>query len=179
MTSFRTLALATCLLGSLAGAHAATQSFNVFAQANSTAFTTHDASPLDTGLVFDAGSALHITASGTWNGGGCGDVGPSGTTCFGNDPVTGFNYFSLIGKVGDGAWFRIADAYDGVAAGSGDLFLAFLDTDSFNNSGFVTAVVTTAVPEPASWALMLGGAGALLGIARRRSAAVAGTGSAG
>jgi hypothetical protein len=77
----------------------------------------------------------------------------------------------LIGKVGaSGSWFRVADAYDGVAAGSGNLFLAFLDNDSFNNTGFVTAVVTTAVPEPASWALMLGGAGALLGAVRRRAA---------
>jgi hypothetical protein len=171
MFDIRPLALTACLLGTVGAAQAATQSFDVFASANSVALQSHDASPLDTGLTFSLGSSLHITASGSWNGGACGDVGPSGTNCFGNDPITGFNYFSLIGKVGsNGTWFRVADAYDGVAAGSGNLFLAFLDNDSFNNTGFVTAVVTTPVPEPASWALMLGGAGALLGVVRRTTA---------
>jgi hypothetical protein len=171
--AFARVAAAAGLALALAGnAHAASQSFDVFAKANSTAFNSHDASPLDTGLAFTTGEAIDITASGTWNGGGCGDVGPEGTNCFGNDPVTGFNYFSLVGRIGDGAYFRIGDAYSGAADGAGDLFLAFLDTDSFNNSGFVTAVVQTsasAVPEPGSVALLLAGLGVLSVVARRRS----------
>ena len=167
------LALAALLAGAVCSTQAATQSFDVFANANSTAFNSHDATPLDTGVAFNAGDALHITASGSWNGGACGDVGPTGTNCFGDDPVTGINYFSLIGRIGNGSYFKVGDSFDGVASTSGDLFLAFLDTDSFNNTGFVTAVVTlptAAVPEPETYALMLGGLAALAWVTRRKAA---------
>ena len=53
------------------------------------AFNSNDAAPLETGLAFNSGDVLNISATGTWNGGTCGDVGPDGTNCFGNDPVTG------------------------------------------------------------------------------------------
>jgi hypothetical protein len=167
--SLKAAAAAALLVGSIGAAHAGSQSFQVFANSNSTAFNSHDAAPLDTGLFFGAGDALHVTATGTWNGGGCGDVGPTGTGCFGNDPHTGINYFSLIGRVGNGSYFKVGNSFDGVAASSGDLFLAFLDVDSFNNSGFVTATVATtpAVPEPQTGALLLSGVGALVFLARR------------
>ena len=153
-------------------AHAGNQSFDVFADANSIAFATHDASPLDTGLVFTAGEAVDISASGTWNGGACGDVGPDGTGCFGTDPTTGALYYSLIGRIGTGAWFQVGSAYAGTSDGAGDLFLAFDDSDSLNNTGFVTAVVQTngsVIPEPGSISLMMAGLGLLGVMARRRS----------
>ena len=144
----------------------ATQSFDVFARENSLATSTHDASPLDTGITFAVGDALHITASGLWNGGACGDIGPEGTNCFGNG-LPGINYFSLIGRVGAGSFFKIGSSYDGIADAAGTLILAYLDTDSSNNSGFVTAVVSLPVPEPETYALMLGGLG-ILGLATRK-----------
>lgn len=163
---FRSSALlATAFVATIGSAQAmlppATQSFDVYARENSSA-----ASPLDTGITFAVGDALHITATGLWNGGACGDVGPTGSNCFGN-PLPGINYYSLIGRVGTGNYFKIGDSYDGVADNTGTLTLAFLDSDSFNNSGFVTAVVSLPVPEPETYALMLGGLG-ILGLATRK-----------
>ena len=167
--------LAGSLLGaalSLAAlnASAATASFDVFAKENSLATSSQDGTPLDTGVIFAIGDALQITASGSWNGGGCGDLGPDGGACFGNG-LPGINFYSLIGRVGAGDWFKVGSAFDGTAQTAGHLFLAYLDTDSFNNSGFVTAVVTlppSAVPLPGSQVLLFGGIG-LLGVMARRA----------
>lgn len=159
-------------------ASAATQSFDVYANANSVAYGSHDATPVDTGLNFLAGDALSISASGLWNGGACGDVDANGTLCFGIEGTTGINFFSLIGKIGadasfDSTWFKVGTAYGGPAPASGRLYLAFLDSDSFNNSGFVTATVEHAapVPEPATFALLLAGLAPLAWRAARRTAA--------
>ena len=153
-------------------AQAATQSFDVHAKTNSLAVTTNDANPLNTGIVLQVGDALDISATGGWDGGGCGVFDANGTLCYGIDPVTGINYFSLIGKIGandnaDNTWFKIGTGYSGKAATAGTLYLAFLDTDSFNNSGFVTATVT-AVPEAGTWAMMLAGLAGVAALARRR-----------
>jgi PEP-CTERM motif len=168
-------AVATALAVAASLANAATQSFDVFAKDNSVAFLSLDAAPLDTGLDFGAGDALSISAVGLWNGGACGDVDASGTACFGDEPVTGINYYSLIGKIGadasfDSSWFKVGTSFGGPAPTSGRLFLAFLDSDSFNNSGFVTATVeyTAPVPEPETFALMLAGLGSLALVLRRR-----------
>lgn len=171
---FRSAALvATALVASIGSAHAmlppATQSFDVYARENSLATSTQDASPLDTGITFSAGDALQITASGVWDGGGCGPLGPDGGNCFGNG-LPGINYYSLIGRVGGGSFFKIGSSYEGIADATGTLILAYLDTDSFNNSGFVTAVVSLPVPEPETYALMLGGLGILGLVVRKRAA---------
>jgi hypothetical protein len=171
-TCLRSAALvAAALVSSMGSAHAitapATQSFDVFARANSLATSTQDASPLDTGITFAVGDTLRITASGVWNGGACGDLGPDGGNCFGNG-LPDINFYSLIGRVGGGNFFKIGSSYDGIADANGTLFLAYLDTDSLNNSGFVTAVVSVPVPEPETYALMLGGLGILGMVARRR-----------
>jgi hypothetical protein len=161
-------------------AQATTQSFNVFAKDNSVAFNTKDAAPLNTGIVLAIGDMLDITTVGSWNGGACGDLDANGSNCFGNEPTTGINFYSLIGKIGsnasfDSTWFKVGTSYSGTAATAGTLYLAYLDSDSFNNSGFVTATVT-AVPEAGTWALMLAGLAGLAGVmagSRRRQAAQA------
>lgn len=158
-------------------AQAGTQVFDVQARDNSLAWASGDATPLNSGIVLAAGDTLDISAVGLWNGGACGDVDANGTNCFGNESLTGINYFSLIGKIGsnaghDSTWFKVGTSYSGVAASAGTLYLAFLDTNSFDNSGFVTASVT-AVPEVETWALMLGGLAGVVALSRRRSAAPA------
>ena len=176
------LAVSALALSGL-GAHAATVSYTVYAQQNSTALSTHDASPLDTGLVFTAGDLLTVTASGTWDG-GCGVAfGPDGALAAGFacgapliDATTGLYYFSLVGRIGTGNWFTLGSSFSNTVTSSGHLFLGFLDTDSANNSGSVTARVTggvSAIPEPGTLALLLAAAGAGLMVPRRRAAPAA------
>ena len=156
-------------------AQAGTQSFDVYARENSVAILSQDATPLNTGITFAVGDSLVVSATGLWNGGACGDIDANGTGCFGNEPLTGINYFSLIGKIGtdatfDSSWFKLGTGYTGTAATSGTLYLAYLDNDSFNNSGFVTASVT-AVPEPGTYALLLAGLVGVGAVVRRQQAA--------
>lgn len=159
---FKNVAVATLLAGALSSGYAGTQSFEVLAKENSTA-----ALPLDTGLAFNLGDALQVTATGSWFGGGCGTVGPDGTNCW---TIDGINAFSLVGRVGNGDYFQIGSNYAGTASSSGNLFLGFYDTDSYNNTGSVTAtVMTAAVPEPETYAMLIAGLGALAFVARRKS----------
>jgi MYXO-CTERM domain-containing protein len=156
-------------------AQADTQSFDVYANQNSVAFNSRDAAPLDTGIVLAVGDTLDITAIGSWNGGACGVFDANGTSCFGIEGTTGINYYSLIGKIGanasfDNTWFKVGTNYSSTAATAGTLYLAFLDSDSGNNSGFVTATVTT-VPEAGTWAMMLAGLAGVAAVSRRRPAA--------
>ena len=170
----RTALVASALLLAL-GTSQAAASFNVFARENSAAFTNNDiappATPLDTGLFFVNGQTLTVTASGLWNGGACGDVGPGGTSCFG-DYTPGIPYFSLAGRIGaTGAYFEIGSSFSGPVSGNGDLFLAFVDNDADNNRGFVTATVDTgaaAVPEPGTFALVIAALGMVGTVGRRR-----------
>jgi MYXO-CTERM domain-containing protein len=175
-STFGKLVLAAAVAASLPlAAQAGTQSFDVLARDNSVAFATNDAAPLNTGIVLSVGDTLDITAVGLWNGGACGFVDANGSNCFGNEGVTGINYYSLIGKIGsnddlDNTWFKVGTSYSGTAATAGTLYLAYLDSDSFNNSGFVTATVTV-VPEAGTWAMMLAGLAGVAAVSRRRQAA--------
>ncbi len=76
-------------------------------------------------------------------------------------------YGTLVGRIGNGDYFVVGTSFSGVAASSGVLQLFYWDSNSGDNSQFVTANVT-AVPEPASIALLLAGLGAVGFTARRR-----------
>lgn len=88
-------------------------------------------------------------------------------------------YASLVGKIGS-TYRLLGVGYDGLAWATGELRLYFWDGpgSAYDNLNFVTAEVThgypveidppsSAVPEPASWALMIAGFG-LAGATLRR-----------
>jgi hypothetical protein len=77
---------------------------------------------------------------------------------------------TLVGQIGGGDYFAIGTSFSGVAASAGTLNLYYWDSNSADNVGSVTANVTAAIPEPASYVLLLAGLGALALAARRRAA---------
>jgi hypothetical protein len=166
-SGIRTAVVASGLLMALGHSQAAT--FEVFARDNSTAYSNNDivppAAPLDTGLSFVNGQTLTVTASGSWNG-GCGSIGPDGGgACSGT--ASGPQDYSLVGRIGlAGSYFQIGSSYSAPVSGNGHLFLAFVDSDAANNTGSVMATIS-AVPEPATYALLIAGLG-LVGVAGRR-----------
>jgi hypothetical protein len=74
-------------------------------------------------------------------------------------------YGSLVGEIG-GVFMKLGTNFSGPAWASGSLNLYYWDSNNGDNTQFITADVV-AVPEPATWAMMLAGFGAL-GIAVRR-----------
>ena len=81
-----------------------------------------------------------------------------------------FNHGTLVGRIGDGAYFAIGTLFNGAANASGVLRLFAWDINSNDNSGFVTAKIdVAAVPLPAGAPLLLAGLAAL-GLLRRRKA---------
>ena len=79
-----------------------------------------------------------------------------------------FRYGELVGRIGNGQYFAVGTSYSGEAAVAGDLRLFYWDSYSGDNLGSVAATVT-AVPEPASIALVLAGLGIIGGLSRRRA----------
>ena len=79
-----------------------------------------------------------------------------------------FRYGELVGRIGNGQYFAVGTNYSGEAAVAGDLRLFYWDSYSGDNLGSVAATVT-AVPEPASIALVLAGLGIIGGLSRRRA----------
>jgi hypothetical protein len=97
---------------------------------------------------------------------------PAGTQIganFGFHSQNGFSapFGSLVGQIGS-TYMVLGTNFHGNAWGTGVLFLQNWDSNSFDNSQFITAEVN-AVPEP-STLLLLGGGLALLGRARRARA---------
>lgn len=157
--------LAATTLAALSGnALADGGSFEVDAKDNSTG---SGGTLLDTGLVFGAGDKFTVTTTGIWSGdtggsGFCFDVSAAGSPCFGGSIPN----YSLVGRFDNGSYFLIGNGGTFTSTG-GELYLGFYDVDSANNGGKITATITTAVPEPSTYAMMLAGL-AVLVIRRRR-----------
>jgi hypothetical protein len=83
----------------------------------------------------------------------------SGTTFHTQGNLTA-PFGSLVGSFGSGDFFLIGTSFSGFApAAGGELFLWYFDENNGDNTGHITATVTTdstgGVPEPSTWAMML------------------------
>jgi hypothetical protein len=186
------LAAVCCATLSVAAEAATVNNIVVDAKENSTNLlnTTNPSLPAgpqakSTGVILNVGDSYAISATGTWSLDAIGDFGPitfygpDGTNLYGSTVIGGsaVNFGSLVGRIGSGAYFKVGSSFLGVATTSGELFLAALDNDFYNNGDFVTVSVTypdpdgevPAVPLPAGMWLGLTGVAALVA-ARRRAA---------
>jgi hypothetical protein len=176
------------------GAQAAT--VIVDAQANSSTGGTG----ADTGLNLTLGQLFQVLVdpNDLWNAGtpprwsnadglthniyatGTDDSGAAAGTLIGINygvrTVAGFSapYGALVGEIG-GVFHLIGTNFSGAAWNTGDLNLYYWDSNSADNTQYITAEVSssTGVPEPATWAFMIVGFGLLGGALRaKRSAGV-------
>ncbi len=97
---------------------------------------------------------------------------------FGLLNIGGFSapYGALIGQIGAGpsSYRLLGTSFSGTAWASGNLVLYYWDTFTPDNRGQVTVNINSAVvPEPASWALMIGGFGLAGAMLRRRRVSAA------
>jgi hypothetical protein len=191
MKSFSLLAAASAL--ALLGSPAVAADFVVSASGNSSS----GGAGLDTGLAFTAGDMLVVSvdADDLWSAGalprwsnadgltgnryatGSDESGqPAGTLIgadFGlwNQGGLSAPFGSLVGRLG-GVFQLLGTGFSGPAWANGTLELFYWDSNSGDNSGRITVSVNAApaIPEPATWAMMIGGL-ALAGVMMRRSRA--------
>jgi hypothetical protein len=179
------ISVAAALL--LAGAaNAAT----VVVDAKADSYNSGAGAGLDTGITLGAGESFAVTVASTdlWNAGalprwsnangltgtliatGTDESGEAAGTVIGtNFGLFGdFAFGELVGQIGNGAYFAVGTNFNGTANASGALKLFYWDSFTDDNSGSVSATITT-VPEPASMALLLAGLGIVVGLARRRA----------
>jgi hypothetical protein len=123
-------------------------------------------SPLDTDIYVSAGERLVISvpSNETWSAGGnrphsrqsnasgLTGLGPNSGYYWGNYTYgsSSFPYGTLVGQIGDGAYFPVGTFYNGIAGASGDLRLFFWDSSYGDNRGHVQARVSvdpTIVPD--------------------------------
>ncbi len=95
-----------------------------------------------------------------------------GSNIFGQHTQGGLtaNFGTLVGLMGT-EYRVLGTSFSGAAWASGPLSLFYWDSNSADNSQFVTATVT-AVPEPATWAMMILGFGIAGAALRNRKPAV-------
>ena len=101
---------------------------------------------------------------------------PNGTLIgidFGPYSQDGFSapYGALVGRI-NGQYKLLGTSFSGPAWATGNLELMYWDSNYSDNEGSITISVNPAVPEPASWAMMIGGLGLVGAAMRRRQATV-------
>ncbi|MDP3855077.1 PEPxxWA-CTERM sorting domain-containing protein [Phenylobacterium sp.] len=67
-------------------------------------------------------------------------------------------YGTLVGELG-GVFKVLGTSFAGPAWGTGTLNLYYWDSNSFDNTEFISADISSAVPEPVTWAMMIVGFG--------------------
>ncbi len=118
----------------------------------------YSSASLNTGLFFNSGDLLEITASGLWGNASYLTFGPDGNP---NEnialtyPGAGYPVAALMGKIGNSSYFLVGSSYSNIVTNSGILYLGFNDTDYGNNWGVVGAdVKVSPVPEPTTLSLL-------------------------
>ena len=116
---------------------------------------------------------------------GTDESGEAAGTLIGQDfgllEIGGFSapYGALVGQIGTGpgSYRLLGTNFSGAAWGTGTLKLFYWDTFTADNTGSVAADVvaglTSLVPEPATWAMMIGGFGMAGVVLRQRRYALA------
>lgn len=146
-------------------------------------------SGLSTGLTLSIGDRLLSTSAvdDLWSAGAAdrtsnaNGLGPDNYTCatcgtsYGLYSYDGenFHYGSLVGRIGSGDYFKLGVSFDAIVADAGPLVLFYWDSNSYDNSGSVTAAIEVnpregQVPVPAVPGLI--GLGLLILWARQRLA---------
>lgn len=167
-------------------------SLDVFAKENSSSGGV----VLNTSLFFNTGDLIsgYVNSRDLWSAGslprwsnangliadlsatGFDDSGQSDGTligrAFGSLTQNGFTsaYGSLVGKINDN-YFLLGTDFSIAAPDAGNLSLYYWDSNNSDNTGSVKASFTSAVPEPSTLALMLGGLGLVGFMARCRKQA--------
>jgi len=112
---------------------------------------TYNFSVVDPATTWSAGSDLPYSRSSTANG-----IDPVASG-YGQWTEYGFtaNYGALVGELGS-TYFLIGTSLTATGL-SGDLKVGYWDSYYGDNSGAQTLTISAAVPEPATWAMMISG----------------------
>ncbi len=99
-----------------------------------------------TGNRFATGSDDSGQISGTLIGVNFGTYSQNGLTA---------PYGTLVGQIGGGSFFALGTSFAGNATAAGTLKLFYFDSNNSDNTQFITANVSSAVPETSTWMMML------------------------